>query len=70
MSLRWKRLGAGTYEARIGDGDRDRYLVESFEQDPAAGYGGGIQWALTYPGEVRPDSTFDTLREAKAQVAS
>jgi hypothetical protein len=66
-TLTWKRLGAGTYEARTGDGYRDRFYIEHVEA-PASetgGYGRLDHWAVTYPGSNGADSLFETLRDAK-----
>lgn len=54
-TLIWKRINTGIYEARIGNGQLDRYTVERIGRD---------DWSLTYPGEDMADGSAWTKGQA------
>ena len=62
-SLKWTKVAAGSYDAVTGPGELDRYEVTLCAGTFAYSQQG---WFLSYPGQARPDSVFNTLREAKA----
>lgn len=53
MTLTWKRINTGIYQARTGPAQLDRYLVENLNGE----------WFLTYPGQDFADGVAATRRQ-------
>jgi len=67
-AIKLTRLAPGWYEHRTGPGCLDRFEVTRCRESGLYGNGGYI-WFLAWPGQDRPDSQFDTLTEAREQIA-
>lgn len=53
--MKFQKLAPGSYIAKTGPGEYDRYLVTNTP---------GVGWMLTYPGQLFPDDVYETKREA------
>lgn len=65
-TLKFKRTCPGSYEARIGDDDLDRYHILFVKGDQR--YGTKDIWMLAYPGQSTHDDYAATKTELVAEA--